>query len=157
MRYLLATALLSVSVSGVGYTFKDSGPANVPITSGGVITPGTFYPLNIKDPLKVGRLYNLKCNIQNPNYSNPYPVVLYIPQTGVNSNTLNGHPFVNSMAVLDQYNNLLVIPKITWGYTNNLYNYDNASVITITECKAYYATEASMNKAYDKYLSTFSQ
>lgn len=120
---------------------KDSGPFFIP---GGILlprdtdnNPGVFN-LNLTN-LPKGNVYEITCDLDNPNYHKDYPVIIGIPKAGVRS--INGNynytnqyklnlPLNKYRAIIENNGNLL-----------QFLNYDDTDAIYIKNCIALYATQ----------------
>lgn len=92
--------------------------------------------------LQIGIAYNISCNIENPNYDKPYPVVLKI-----SGGSINGVKSPSNQYLLDhkvsKYATQIVYSLDGSGKGNKLefLNFDNTDSVYVKDCFAIYSTQ----------------
>lgn len=135
----------TVAVSPLAFASNSSPPIYFSI---GDVKPGTTLNFNLYTVIpNMGEAYSLTCDIQNPNYSKQYPIVLGISVTTSKGPyapitiTLDGKPLNSNQAALTLPDNSYVIWPVYggpqyYGDTLTFANYDNSDTATITNCVA---------------------
>ena len=110
------------------------------------ITPGKLcIPLSGLQP---DMSYTLSCDIENPNYSKPYPVVIKVPDGSINGVRSPSNQYLLNHNVskyttsfkyhLTRYSGVGVIePETTLCFSN----YDNTDAVHLKNCMAVYSTQ----------------
>lgn len=140
-KIFLLTFILITNSFANSITLKDSGPFYI---SGGILPPRDktqepgIFNLNIKH-LPKDNLYEVSCDIDNPNYHKAYPVIISIPMEGVRS--INGnYNYTNQYKLNLPLNKYRAIIQNT-GKPLQFANYDDTDAVYIKNCIALYATQ----------------
>lgn len=137
MKKLILSILSLVIIANINVAFSknygvlSSGPFYL---DGGEI-PASSYLL-VKLPILPSGIYNVSCDLINPNYSKKYPVVIGINTYGI----VNGFNSSSQQYLLDKPVNKLIIYGLYSQGQFAIYNKDNADAILLKNCLATFAT-----------------
>lgn len=131
-------------------------PEMLPIAlDSGTISPGNVFKISLK-PLIQNRYYEITCDIEYPNYTNPDPVILKIDSAwsaypassgGVGKITINGREPIHSQILLDRFENKYLAKDVFWINSSNtpgMYlslrfeNFHTSDSVIIKNCFANY-------------------
>lgn len=128
-----------IAISPIAFASQDSPPIYFNI---GDVKPGAQVVFDLETVLPDnGEAFSLTCDIQNPNYSKQYPIVLgmgveYGYSAASSTITLNGKPLNSNQAALTLSDNFYAAYPIYSYYTLWFTNYDNSDTATVTNCVA---------------------
>lgn len=126
----------------------DSSPVYF---NGGYVTPNSTYVIELtKAQLIGGRHYKITCDIHNPLYNKPYPVVMRMTThqyAGRATITLNGKPLAFDQGTMNHEINKYLISDVSLAEGNindvlqmKFENFDTSDSVTIENCMASYVT-----------------
>ena len=135
--------LLSPTLVAANQTNQDllkSGPfyladGTLPPKSNG----SNFGILNIplQQSLIMEMQYDITCDIENPNYNKPYPVVIKIFHGNINSVTSPSGQYLLDKQISKYKTRIVMIPQRLY---LTFYNYDDTDSVFVRNCIAVYAT-----------------
>ena len=155
LQLLTLLAFFQVSIS-IQANPLDTAP--IPLI-GGDVGPNQILKIKLKSLIN-NRYYKITCDIENPNYPSPDPVVVKLtggwsvqtnpaPPGGIGKITLNGHELSHSQALANQFENKYVVLDVWFGNKPSdspnspilelrFENYHTTDSITVKNCFADY-------------------
>ncbi|MFT4060667.1 MAG: hypothetical protein QM652_14125 [Legionella sp.] len=138
-KSILLSWLLPISIHANAYS-TSSGPFYF---SGGTVFPKTTLSIPLRQllPIEEETPIVITCDIENPNYNNPYPVVIKLSTYKTESNvcSLNGVTSSTKLYLLNnKINKYRVHTTYSYWETLNFQNYDETNLVSVTNCMATY-------------------
>lgn len=138
-KSMLINCLLLISMHANAYSMS-SGPFYF---SGGDVPPKSTLSIPLRQllPIEENAPIVITCDIENPNYNKPYPVVMKLSTYKIESNvcSLNGLTSSTKLYLLNnKINKYRVHTTYSYWETLNFQNYDDTDSVSVSNCAAIY-------------------